>query len=249
MADNRVFLHQALALARKTVQKVVFAQAGERRAFKALHLDAQHIHHIKLRKCFVQVRGNRIGSQNVGARGQQRCRSDKGYMGAHAMQRRNKRTAHAGMGDIAYDANLQAFERALFLPDGVQVQKSLGGMLMLAVARIDNRSVGVLRNHVRGARALVAHHEHVDFHGIKRSNGVDKAFALHRRRSAAACVQGITGKALFRKLERTARTGGRLKEQVAYRFATQRRNLLDGALVHFFERARLLQDGHDVFTA
>ena len=55
--------------------------------------------------------------------------------------------AHAGVPDVAHDAHLETGKVALVLPDGVQVQQRLGGMLVLAVARVDDvraRHVGDL---------------------------------------------------------------------------------------------------------
>ncbi len=40
---------------------------------------------------------------------------------------------------VAHDAHVQVVEGALLLPDGVQIEQRLGGMLVLAVAGVDDR--------------------------------------------------------------------------------------------------------------
>ena len=78
-------------------------------------------------------------------------------------------------------------------------------MLVLSIARIDNGRIGMLRDHIRCARVLMAHDEHVDLHRIERLDGVDKALALHRGRGRTTCVDRIAGKTLLGQLERSAR--------------------------------------------
>ena len=109
------------------------------------------------------------------------------------------------MYDIAHDTHFETLERALLFPNGVEVEQRLRGMLVLAIARIDHGRIGMLRDHIRCARVLMAHDEHVDLHRIERLDGVDKALALDRGRGRTTCVDRIAGKTLLGQLERSAR--------------------------------------------
>ena len=59
---------------------------------------------------------------------------------AHDLERGDERAAHARMPDVAHDADLEAVARSRLCSQMVvQVEKRLGGMLVLAVARVDRR--------------------------------------------------------------------------------------------------------------
>ena len=98
-----------------------------------------------------------VDAEHLGACGQQRGRGDGGDLAAHDLQGRDEAAAHTGVPDVADDADLQAVETALGLPDGVQVEQGLRGMLMLAVACVDDVDAGHVGDLARHAGVLVAH--------------------------------------------------------------------------------------------
>ncbi len=57
-------------------------------------------------------------------------------LAAHDLKGGDQRAADAGVRDIANDADLQTVEVTLVLPDGVQVEQGLRGMVVLAVAGV-----------------------------------------------------------------------------------------------------------------
>ena len=112
------------------------------------------------------------------------------------------------------------------LPDGIKIEQRLGGMLMLAVAGVDNAGRRMLGDDVGSTRMLVAHDHHVDLVGVQGCHRIDEAFALHGCRGRAAEVEAVGGQALLGELEGAARAGGRLVEHIHDRLALQRGNLL-----------------------
>ena len=150
------------------------------------------------------------------------------------------------MSDVAHDADLQAVEVVLVLPDGVQVEQRLRRMLVLAVARVNDACRRMLGNDARCARMLVADDDHVDLVRVERFHRIDEAFALHRARGGAAKIQAVARKALLCQLKRRARARGRLVEHVHDREALERGDLLDLALIDLGQRFGRLENRHDV---
>ena len=101
------------------------------------------------------------------------------------------------MGDVPHDADVQTLEVAPVLPYRIQVEKGLGGMLVLAVSRVDDGHPGKVGDLARDPGMRVAHDDQVDLVGAKRFHRVGKALALHRGGGASAEVQAVGGKALL----------------------------------------------------
>ena len=104
------------------------------------------------------------------------------------------------MRDIADDGDLQTVEVTLVLPDGVQVEQGLRGMVVLAVAGADDARRRVLRDDIGSAGVLVAHDDAVDLVGVEGLDGVDEALALDRRGRGAAEVEAVGRKTLLGKV-------------------------------------------------
>lgn len=84
------------------------------------------------------------------------------------------------MGDVTDNGDLQTVEVTLVLPDGVQVEQSLRGVVVLTVAGADNTRGRILRDDVGSTGMLVAHDDAVDLVGVEGLDGIDEALALDR---------------------------------------------------------------------
>ena len=132
------------------------------------------------------------------------------------------------------------------LPDGVQVEKGLRGVVVLAVTGADDARGRVLRDDVGSTGVLIAHDDAVDLIGVEGLDGVDEALALDRRGRGAAKVKTIGRKALLGKLEGAAGARRGLVEHVDDGLALERGDLLDRTLVDLGERLGGLEDELDV---
>lgn len=113
------------------------------------------------------------------------------------------------------------------LPHRIEVEHGLGRMLVLAVASIDDDSIGVLCDALRRAGKAGTADEHVDIHGGDRLDRVGKRLALHDRGRGATHREGVRRETLLCELEGALRARRRLEEQVHDRAATKCRDLLD----------------------
>ena len=78
-------------------------------------------------------------------------------------------------------ATRRPFKPALLLAQGEGVEQGLGGMLVGAVARVDDGGAAVPGQEVRRPRGLVPDHDHVGVHGLEVLGGVEEGLALGRR--------------------------------------------------------------------
>src|SRR5665213_636801 len=83
-------------------------------------------------------------------------------------------------------------------------------------------------------------------HGVQVPRGVEQGLALDRRRRRARDVDRVGREPLGRDLERGARAGRRLEEQVDDGLAPQRRYLLYRPLVDLEEAVPEIHDGGDL---
>ena len=150
------------------------------------------------------------------------------------------------MRDIADDGDLQTVEVALVLPDGVQVEQGLRGMVVLAVAGADDARGRVLRDDVGSTGVLISHDDAVDLVGIEGLDGVDEALTLDRGGRGAAKVKAVGRKTLLGELEGAAGARRGLVEHVDDGLALERGDLLDRTLVDLGERLGGLEDELDV---
>ena len=150
------------------------------------------------------------------------------------------------MGDVADDGDFQTVEVTLVLPDGVQVEQSLRGVIVLTVTGADNTRGRILRDDVGSTGMFVAHDDAVDLVGVERLDGIDEALALDRGGRGAAKVEAVGRKTLLGKLEGAAGTRRGLVEHIDDGLALERGDLLDGTLVDLGERLGGLEDELDV---
>ena len=222
---------------------MVLTNRGERCALEALLLHAQHVDDVQLGQDGIEVARHVVAAQDLGRRRQQRAGGDGIGLAAHNLKGGDQRAADAGVRDIAYDGDLQTVEVTLVLPDGVQVEQGLRGMVVLAVAGADNARGRVLRDDVGSTGVLIAHDDAVDLVGVEGLDGVDEALTLDR---GAAKVEAVGRKTLLGEFEGAAGARRGLVEHVDDGLALERGDLLDRTLVDLRERLGGLEDELDV---
>ena len=95
-------------------------------------------------------------------------------------QQFGQRVHCASVAQIAHHRDLEAIDTAKLLPDGVQIQQRLGGMLARAVACVDDRHAGVVGGHLGRADFRVAQDDGIAVL-FQRAHGVGQCFALAHR--------------------------------------------------------------------
>lgn len=74
VADDRVGLHELLAVLGQAEELVVLANRGERGTLEALLLHAQHVDDVQLGQDGIEVARHVVAAQDLGRRRQQRAR-------------------------------------------------------------------------------------------------------------------------------------------------------------------------------
>ena len=118
--------------------------------------------------------------------GQQRGRRDQRDLGAeHGAARHVALRATRRVRDVADDGDAQAVERrAAVAAQRERVEQRLRGVLVAAVAGVDDAASIHVRDAVRRAGGGVADDDRVDAHRLDGLHGVAQALALlHRRRA------------------------------------------------------------------
>nr|GFC62214.1 hypothetical protein [Tanacetum cinerariifolium] len=152
------------------VDPVVLAHAGKELHILALHLHAEQVHYIGPPGHGRLVVGEaRNTCRDV--RGHQRARPEVRHLDAQLLEQRAGRARHARVQNVADDEDFFAPGVGKFLPDGKGVEQGLGGVLVRAVAGIDNRGRGLAGYHAGQAGVAVAHHDVVGTHGLEGLDG------------------------------------------------------------------------------
>ena len=151
----------------------------------------------------------------------------------------------AAVQDVADDPDVQAVEAADALAQRVDVQQRLRGVLVLAVAGVDDARGRPLRDQRGGADVRRADHDQVGPVGGQRRDRVLERLALLDRGAGCAQVDHVRGERLRGELEGAARARARFVEEVQDAAAAERRHLLDLALGDLGEALRAVQDPLD----
>ena len=210
----------------------VLAGAGEERGVHPLALHPQHHHHVALGEHGVEV-VRRRARPGVDADRQQRRRRDQGDLGAEGVQQQ-----HVGAGDpavqhVADDRDPAAVEVARAVAQvpahRERVEQRLGGVLVGAVAGVDDRAADPagVGQPVRRAGGGVADHDGVGAHRLEGQRGVLEALALGDARALGREVDDVGRQPLGGGLEGDPGAGGVLEEEVDHGAAAQGRQLLD----------------------
>ena len=119
----------------------------------------------------------------------------------------------AAVFQVADEGDLKVFKCALRLTDAVKVEHALGGVLVGAVASVDDWHFRHLGGEAGRAFDGVAHDDEVGIAG-HHGDGVGEGFALLDARSGGAAeADDVAAQELDGGLEAQACTGGRLKEE------------------------------------
>jgi len=135
----------------------VLAQRGDEALAHPLTLHAQRVNDVGLIEAVERV--GDLAAQLLGdpARDQGRRPAD-GHLRSHLAEGDQIRAGDAAVEDVADDPDLLALQLADVAAQGVDVEQSLTGVLVLAVAGVDHRGVGPSRDEVGGAGMRRADH-------------------------------------------------------------------------------------------
>ena len=169
VADRHVGAEHPQPVAGQAVADGVLPRAGEEAAAHPLALDPQHHHGV----------GRRAAPRRGRTTWRSRPRPTTAptplgisvggattVTSAPSLVRQQHVAAEdAAVGEVADDRDVAALERAEAALQRVGVEQGLGGVLVGAVAGVDDRGVDPLADLQRRAAGRVAHHQGVDAHG------------------------------------------------------------------------------------
>ena len=209
-----------------------------------LELDAQHHDDIRAFDGFVhRCRGPHTEPRD--ARWHQRRRATDPDVRAQGLEEQQVRAQDAAVQQVTDDRQLQAADAALVIPDRQRIEECLRGMLMHAVARVDDPRATAPGQQLTGTGRGVAQHDHVGSHRLQAQRRIHQRLALHDARRRGRNTQRVGAQSLLRDFERHPSPRARLKEHIDDGLAPERRYLLDWPgpdLLHHFRR---IEDKHD----
>src|SRR5207247_9720239 len=101
--------------------------------------------------------------------------------GAALLESPDVRACGAVVKDVASESGLEALDAAVLVAYGEQVEQPLRGVLVLAVARVDDVGADAIPEELRGAGRRVTDHDHGDPHRLEVLGRIDEGLAfLHR---------------------------------------------------------------------
>src|ERR1035437_591872 len=117
------------------------------------------------------------------------------------------------MKDVADNRDLQTFQCFLIAQNRVSIEQRLRGMLVQAIAGVNDRHVEVLRHHVGRAGVGMADNDDVGADGAHRVPGIEQRLALLNTRTKRLDEDRVSAQGFGRDFKRTPRPGGRLVEK------------------------------------
>ena len=215
---------------------------------QALLLDPQQVHDVVVGEVREVVLDS--GAHVLDPSRHQRGRSHEGDLHAEQLEAHDVAARDPAVEDVAHDRDTQAVQVAAEgLPQGEEVLQALRGVLVAAVARIDDARLGVGGEHLAGARRWVTQHDDVGAVGRQSDGGVLEALRLLEGRSARLQGDGVGRETLGGQVEAGRGPRGGLPEEVDDSAAAQRRHLLDVALEDGQEALRGVEQQLDLLAA
>ena len=159
------------------------------------------------------------------------------------------RAGHAAVQDVAENSHVQIFDGALAIANRQGVEQALRGVLVRAVACVDDGNVQMAGNEFRRARGFVPHHERVGLHRVQRLDRVQERLALFQARGFGLQIHGVRAEARSRRAEADPRAGRVLEKGQRNSLAAQRGQLLQGMFLNFLEGLALIQQKAQFFRA
>ena len=138
---------------------------------------------------------------------------ERGVEVAHGHQ---QRVHGAAILQVAYHVDVQPVEGALRLVDAVEVEHALRGMLVGAVAGVDDGHGAHLGGILRCALDIVAHHYHVGIVGHHHDSVFQRLALCPTGHLRVGKPYHAGAKAVGRRLKREARAGAGFKEEGGY---------------------------------
>ena len=186
------------------------------------------------------------GAMLPSSRGSSAAGPHSTMVGPEFRQQVNVRSRHAAVCDVADDRHARALRWSAFWSRIVQrIEQRLRGMLVRAVARVDDRNGQMARQKMRSAGCRVAHDNGVRPHRRQRVQRVHQGLALGDAGPGSGNRYGIGAQTLRRDLEAGARARGGFKEQVHHHAPAQNVRSLERLLRTRLKMLRPLQDRFD----
>ena len=179
--DERNLFESLQAVHRNAVAVVVLADGWKKCPVHALVLHAEHVGHVGPCQGIVDV-GNHFDSELVNRPRNQSGRTAHCDVRSQFLQSKDVAERHPRVQDVTYNDDVLAFEASDALLHGKCVQKGLGGVLVGAVAGVDDVCRHAIRQKLRNPRVCMANDHDVHFHREDVVDGVGQGFALFYRR-------------------------------------------------------------------
>ncbi len=187
-----------------------------------------------------------LAPERLDAVRKERRRADDDRGRADERERLHERARDPRMEDVSDDCDVEPFEPSERAVHGVQVEQSLGRMLVLPVARVHDVRARVPRDEPGSADRGVADDDHVGVVGGERERRVLQRLALVHGRAGRSERHRVRREALGSELEARERARGGLVEEVHDGSPAQRRELLQLAVERGGQRFGGLEDPLDV---
>src|SRR6516162_5103834 len=152
------------------------------------------------------------------------------HLGTQFGQAVNIAARYPAMSNVADQAYREVLQSALELANGEDVEQTLSGMLVRAVAGINDTALQMFGQKMWCAGRRVPDHHDVDAHGLDVLGSVDECFSLAQAGAAGREIKGVGAEPPRRQAKAGSRPGGRLEEQVDHDLAAQSGAFLAAAL-------------------
>ena len=172
-------------------------------------------------------------------------RADEGDLRAELEQAPDVGARDAAEEDVADDGDVEAVDAPAFFADREQVEQRLGGVLVRAVARVDDAGVEALREELGGPGGGVAQDDDVDVVGLEDEGGVLEGLALDEARTAGGNVDHVGAQAHRREFKARAGAGAGFDEEVDQRPAAQGGDFFHVARTDLLELTRGVEQEGD----
>ena len=249
-AVDRPRVHQQLARVQAAGVDLeaggVLAQRGDEALAHPLLLHPQRVDDVGLLDPVERV-GDGTAELLDPARDQRRRAADRD-LGAEPLEGDQVGAGDAAVEDVADDPDLAAVEGAEAAAQGVDVEQRLAGVLVLAVAGVDDRGTGPAGDHLGRAGVGVADHDRGRVVGGQGGDRVLQRLALVDRGAGRLDRDQVGGEPLGGELEGAAGAGARLVEERDDGAAAQGRDLLDVAAADLGEALGAVEDRFDLLA-
>ena len=168
---------------------------------------------------------------------------------AEFAEQMNIRARHAAVQNVAENGDVPAFELSLPVANRERVEQGLRGMLVRAVAGIENGNFEALGDEFRRAGRCVANDDSIGAHGLERANRVDERFALLQARGFGLQRHGVRAEPGGGGGEADARARGRLEKGDGDGLAAQRGKFFQRMALEFLEGLGLIENKSNLLAA